>query len=237
MKKIGIILLTMLISSVDVEAKPKKSKKVEEPATPKMELITDLDSASYSMGVYMGKQMSMQLSSQDFNLDLFVKAFVDAVYNNPLKISPDSAVIFLNSYERKIKEQEAAESIKKEEEFLAANAKREGVRTTASGLQYEVVKMGDGAKPIASDKVKVHYEGYLLNGKKFDSSIDRGQPAQFTLNRVIQGWTEGLQYMPVGSKFTFYIPYKLAYGAQGAGSAVPPYSTLIFEVELLDIIK
>ena len=128
-------------------------------------------------------------------------------------------------------------SIKKEEEFLAANAKREGVRTTASGLQYEVVKMGDGAKPIASDKVKVHYEGYLLNGKKFDSSIDRGQPAQFTLNRVIQGWTEGLQYMPVGSKFTFYIPYQLAYGAQGAGNLIKPYSTLIFEVELLEIIK
>ena len=224
MKKIGIVLFTILLSSIAVEAKPKK-KKIEEPVTPKVELISDVDSASYAMGVYMGKQSAMQLSSQDFNLDLFVKAFVDAVNDAPLLISPDSSVIFLNTYERKVKE------------FLTENAKREGVKQTASGLQYEIVKLGDGEKPIASNKVKVHYEGFLLNGKKFDSSIDRGQPTEFTLNRVIKGWTEGLQLMPVGSKFTFYIPYKLGYGAQGAGGAIPPYSTLIFEVELLDIVK
>lgn len=236
MKKIGIVLFTILLSSIAVEAKPKK-KKIEEPVTPKVELISDVDSASYSMGVYMGKQSAMQLSSQDFNLDLFVKAFVDAVNDAPLLISPDSSVIFLNAYERKVKEQEAAESIRKEEEFLTENAKREGVKQNASGLQYEIVKLGEGEKPIPSDKVRVHYEGFLLNGKKFDSSIDRGQPTEFTLNRVIKGWTEGLQLMPVGSKFTFYIPYKLGYGAQGAGGAIPPYSTLIFEVELLDIVK
>lgn len=236
MKKVFILLFSVLVSSLAVQAKPKKNK-VEEPKTPKLEIVSDVDSASYAMGVYMGKQSAMQLSAQDFNIDLFVKAFVDAVYEAPLKISPDSAVAFLNAYEKRVREQEAAERIKQEEEFLTANAKREGVIQTASGLQYEVVKMGTGEKPIASSKVKVHYEGHLLSGKKFDSSIDRGQPAQFTLNRVITGWTEGLQLMPVGSKFTFYIPYKLAYGAQGAGNAVPPYSTLIFEVELLDIVK
>ena len=237
MKKIGIILLTIFISSLSIQAKSNKNKKAEEPVAPKVELITDSDSASYALGVYMGKQMSMQLSSSDYNLSLFVQALVDAIYDAPLKISPDSAVMFLNAYEKKLKEQEAAETIQRGESFLAENAKREGVQTTASGLQYQVVKMGEGAKPVASDKVKVHYEGFLIDGKKFDSSIDRGNPTEFTLNRVIKGWTEGLQLMPVGSKFTFYIPYNLAYGAQGAGNVIPPYSTLIFEVELLDIVK
>lgn len=236
MKKLSIILLSIFVSALSVQAKPKKAKE-EKKVEPKLELVSDLDSASYAMGVYMGKQCAMQLSTQDFSIDLFVKAFVDAVYEAPLKISADSAVIFLNAYEKKVREQEAEQRKKQQEEFLQANAKREGVYTTASGLQYMVVKMGEGEKPVETSKVKVHYEGYLLDGKKFDSSIDRGKPAEFALNRVIKGWTEGLQYMPVGSKFTFYIPYNLAYGAQGAGGAVPPYSTLIFEVELLDIIK
>lgn len=236
MKKLSIILLSIFVSALAVQAKPKKVKEDKKQET-KLELVSDTDSASYAMGVYMGKQSAMQLSTQDFNLDLFVKAFVDAVYDAPLKMTPDSAVIFLNAYEKKIREQEAEQRKKQQADFLEANLQREGVKQTASGLQYMVVKMGEGEKPIASDKVRVHYEGYLLDGKKFDSSIDRGKPTEFTLNRVIKGWTEGLQLMPVGSKFTFYIPYNLAYGSQGAGNAIPPYSTLIFEVELLDIIK
>ncbi len=236
MKKFSLLVLAVLVSVLAVEAKSKKSK-LEDFVAPTLVLTSDIDSASYAMGVYMGKQSEMLLSSKNFNKELFVKAFVDAMNDAPLKISLDSCVVFLNTYEKKLKEQEAAESKKKEEDFLAENAKRDGVHTTASGLQYEVVKMGDGIKPIASDKVKVHYEGFLLDGKKFDSSIDRGQPTEFTLNRVIKGWTEGLQLMPVGSKFTFYIPYNLGYGSQGAGNVIPPYSTLIFEVELLDIIK
>ncbi len=236
MKKLSIILLSIFVSALAVQAKPQKVKEDKKQET-KLELVSDTDSASYAMGVYMGKQSAMQLSTQDFNLDLFVKAFVDAVYDAPLKITPDSAVIFLNAYEKKVREQEAEQRKKQQADFLEANLQREGVKQTASGLQYMVVKMGEGEKPIASDKVRVHYEGYLLDGKKFDSSIDRGKPTEFTLNRVIKGWTEGLQLMPVGSKFTFYIPYNLAYGSQGAGNAIPPYSTLIFEVELLDIIK
>lgn len=236
MKKLSIILLSIFVSALAVQAKPKKVKEDKKQET-KLELVSDTDSASYAMGVYMGKQSAMQLSTQDFNLDLFVKAFVDAVYDAPLKITPDSAVIFLNAYEKKVREQEAEQRKKQQADFLEANLQREGVKQTASGLQYMVVKMGEGEKPIPSDKVRVHYEGYLLDGKKFDSSIDRGKPTEFTLNRVIKGWTEGLQLMPVGSKFTFYIPYNLAYGSQGAGNAIPPYSTLIFEVELLDIIK
>ena len=122
------------------------------------------------------------------------------------------------------------------EKFLAENALREGVTTTESGLQYEVIKMGRGKKPAATDRVKVHYHGTLIDGTVFDSSVERGEPIVFGLNQVIKGWTEGVQLMPIGSKFRFYIPQELGYGAQNAGS-IPPYSTLIFEVELLGIEK
>ncbi len=123
------------------------------------------------------------------------------------------------------------------EKFLAENAKREEVQVTESGLQYEVITMGHGLKPTAENKVKVHYTGTLIDGTVFDSSVERGEPAEFRLNQVIPGWTEGLQLMPVGSKFKFYLPYNLAYGERGAGQKIPPYSALIFEVELLDIDK
>jgi FKBP-type peptidyl-prolyl cis-trans isomerase len=128
-------------------------------------------------------------------------------------------------------------TIKEEgEAFLLKNATKEGVITTESGLQYEVIKMGKGKKPAATDRVKVHYHGTLIDGTVFDSSVERGEPITFGLNQVIAGWTEGVQLMPIGSKFRFYIPQKLGYGAQNAGT-IPPYSTLIFEVELLDIEK
>ncbi|HHT61557.1 MAG TPA: FKBP-type peptidyl-prolyl cis-trans isomerase, partial [Bacteroidales bacterium] len=119
--------------------------------------------------------------------------------------------------------------------FLEDNKKDSSVIETPSGLQYKVLKMGEGAKPQASDKVKVHYHGTTIDGTVFDSSVNRGEPVTFSLNQVISGWTEGLQLMPVGSKFKFFIPYDLAYGERGAGKIIPPYSTLIFEVELLEI--
>lgn len=236
MKKLSIVLLSIFVSALAVQAKPKKAKE-EAVVAPKVELTSETDSASYAMGVYMGTQCATMLSAQNYNVDLFLKAFEAAIAEDPLLMTPDETVAFLNAYEKKVKERENADRIKLGETFLAENAKREGVHTTASGLQYQVVKMGEGPKPVATDVVKVHYEGTLLDGTKFDSSIDRGKPTEFPLNRVIKGWTEGLQYMPVGSKFTFYIPYQLAYGAQGAGNIIKPYSTLVFEVELLEIIK
>jgi len=122
-------------------------------------------------------------------------------------------------------------------DFLAANAKKEGVKTTASGLQYKVLTQGTGAIPTATDEVKVNYEGHLVDGKVFDSSYKRGEPATFKANQVIKGWTEALTMMPVGSKWELYIPYNLAYGERGAGQDIKPYSALIFTVELLDIVK
>ena len=236
MKKLSIVLLSIFVSALAVQAKPKKAKEQVEVA-PKVELTSENDSASYAMGVYMGIQCANMLSAQNYNIDLFIKAFEAAIADAPLLMTPEETVNFLNAYEKKVKERENADRIKLGESFLAENAKREGVHTTASGLQYQVVKMGEGPKPVSTDVVKVHYEGTLLDGTKFDSSIDRGKPTEFPLNRVIKGWTEGLQLMPVGSKFTFYIPYQLAYGTQGAGNLIKPYSTLIFEVELLEIIK
>ena len=125
--------------------------------------------------------------------------------------------------------------IKESESFLEENSKREGVKVTESGLQYEVITEGSGPKPTAEDKVKVHYTGTLVNGTKFDSSVDRGEPIEFALNGVIAGWTEGLQLMPVGSKYRLFIPYELGYGTRGAGQDIPPFAALIFDVELLDI--
>ena len=139
----------------------------------------------------------------------------------------------VNEYQQKA----AARAVGKGAEFLAENAKREGVQVTASGLQYEVIKAAEGAKPTPTDTVSVHYTGTLISGKKFDSSVDRGEPTEFPVNRVIPGWTEGLQLMSVGSKFKFFIPSELAYGEAGAGRDIGPNETLIFEVELLGIKK
>ena len=127
--------------------------------------------------------------------------------------------------------------IAENETFLEENKKKEGVITTESGLQYEVITMGTGPKPTADDVIRAHYKGELTNGEVFDSSIESGQPLEIAVGGVIPGWVEGLQLMPVGSKFRFFIPYNLGYGEQGAGGVIPPYATLIFEVELLDIVE
>jgi len=195
---------------------------------------------SYAIGLDVGR--SLKTLGSDIDREAFVEALntqldgktprLDAAEAGKVKQAFFQKRAAKQAEERKAK---AAKNKAAGEKFLAENAKKDGVKVTASGLQYEVLKMGDGAKPVATDKVKVNYEGKLLDGTVFDSSYKRGQPISFPLNGVIKGWTEGVQLMPVGSKFRFYIPSDLAYGANGAGKAIEPNSTLIFEVELLSI--
>ena len=216
--------------------KKKKKKKKKNETEQVMDLNKDLDKASYALGLNIGKNLKTQ-GLDSINLEAIKKGFEDAFYNDSSLISGEDAERFLNSFFKSLSDKKAAALKEEGEAFLVENAKKEGVTQTASGLQYEVIEMGTGAKPIATDQVKVHYEGTLLNGTVFDSSVKRGEPATFGLNQVIPGWTEGLQLMPEGSKFRFFIPSDLAYGERGAGGQIAPYSTLIFEVELISIEK
>jgi FKBP-type peptidyl-prolyl cis-trans isomerase FklB len=158
------------------------------------------------------------------------------IQKEKLEMSIQEAQAIINDYFQQLQEKAYEQNIKEGKNFLVENAKRAEVKTTVSGLQYEIIKEGKGQKPAASDRVKVHYHGTLINGNVFDSSVNRGEPATFGVTQVIQGWVEALQLMPVGSKWKLYIPSELAYGAQGAGQSIAPHTTLIFEVELLDIV-
>jgi FKBP-type peptidyl-prolyl cis-trans isomerase len=197
---------------------------------------------SYAIGMDIGKSL-MSLDTK-IDRDALIAAITDRLDGKPARMAEDEAAklkqaVFKKRAEKQAAEREAAgkTNIVEGKKYLAENAKREGVTTTASGLQYEVVKKGDGARPKATDTVKVHYRGTLLDGKEFDSSYKRGQPVSFPLNRVIKGWTEGVQLMNVGSTYKFTIPSELAYGKAGAGADIGPNATLIFDVELLAIEK
>lgn len=199
------------------------------------------DSLSYAYGVGLGDNLRQNFEQMpvDLNMDMFIKAFEQTLrgQDNKLRIKPEEAYQVFQHCMMAVMEKEAQNNKKMGAEYMAENAKREGVVTTASGLQYEIITPAEGAKPVASDRVKVHYHGTLIDGTVFDSSIDRGTPAEFGVTQVIAGWQEGVQLMPVGSKFRFVIPSDLAYGDQGAGQMIPPGTTLIFEVELLEILK
>ena len=194
---------------------------------------------SYIFGTQIGnisKQLELEVS-----LELFAKGLNDIIKGSEPAMSKADISSFMAAFQQKEKEKAqtaikaaSAENAKKGQAFLDANKKKDGLRVTASGLQYKVITKGEGAKPKATDKVKVHYRGTLINGKEFDSSYKRNQPAEFGLNQVIKGWTEGVQLMNVGSKYEFYIPSGLAYGPNGPPS-IGPDQTLIFTVELLNI--
>ena len=193
-----------------------------------------MDKLSYAWGIAMASQLK-GMGVSDLNLEDYCSA-VKAVFDGTeLAVKPEEAQKLINDYLMEL--QEKATKLAKEagEKFLEENGKREGVHTTASGLQYVVEKEGTGKQPKATDNVTVHYTGRLLDGTVFDSSVSRGEPATFPLNRVIPGWTEGLQLMKEGAKYVFFIPSDLAYGPQGAGRDIPPHSTLIFEVELIKV--
>ena len=195
-----------------------------------------MDKLSYAWGLLMGSQLK-GMGVKEINADDF-KSAVEVAFNGGEPAIPvEEAQKIINEYlsELQAKAEEAAKAAGKK--FLEENKKNEGVKETASGLQYVVEKEGTGAQPTATDEVTVHYTGRLLDGTVFDSSVNRGEPATFPLNRVIPGWTEGVQLMKEGGKYTFFIPSDLAYGPQGVPNAIPPHSTLIFEVELIKVVK
>ena len=201
----------------------------------KIELKTLEDSAAYAIGMQFGQAL-VQGNLTNINLELVKQGLTDEIEGKSA-LDHSQYENALEAFFTKKQKEENKEKIEEGEKFLAQNAKRKEVKTTASGLQYEVITEGTGDRPAATNTVKVHYKGTTIAGKVFDSSYDRGTPAEFPLNRVIAGWTEGLQLMSVGSKYKFYIPYNLAYGERGAGQDIKPFETLIFEVELLEIKK
>lgn len=199
-----------------------------------MELTTELQKLSYSLGVLMASSARSQgVDSLDINA--VAAAFRDVYEDNNLNISQQDANSIVQAYMQAAVNKKHAGAKEEGEKFLAVNKLREGVTTTASGLQYSALKLGNGKTPKATSRVTVHYTGKLINGKVFDSSVQRGQPATFGVNEVIRGWTEALQLMREGDKWVLYIPYHLAYGENGAGSDIPPFATLIFEVELINV--
>ena len=193
-----------------------------------------MDKISYAIGLSMGQNlMGSGVTSLEY-ADL-AAGIKDVLEKNQPQISYQEAQQVLGKFFSELEQKIAGEAKAAGEAFLAENAKREGVKVTASGLQYEVLDATIGQKPKATDKVRVHYEGTLIDGTVFDSSYKRGESITFGLNQVIKGWTEGLQLMSIGSKYKLYLPYQLAYGERGAGANIPPYAALIFTVELLGI--
>ncbi|MCQ2141186.1 MAG: FKBP-type peptidyl-prolyl cis-trans isomerase [Bacteroidales bacterium] len=201
-----------------------------------------MNKLSYALGMMIAQNL-VQMGATEIDFDDFAAGVKDSMQMNKPQITFEEASTLLNDFfakaEAEAKEKDAAMAAAFKEEgeaWLAENAKAEGVKVLASGLQYKVIKEGTGRKPGAADRVRCHYEGKLTNGMKFDSSYDRNEPAVFGVNQVIAGWTEALQLMPAGSEWELYIPYQLAYGEAGAQGAIPPCAALIFKVELLEVL-
>jgi FKBP-type peptidyl-prolyl cis-trans isomerase len=217
----------------------------QKPEAKQVSLDSDKAKLGYVMGLDAG--LFFQQMQGDADADAFIEALKTTVNGGAVRMGPEEVVkvkqAFMAQQQKKQEEQvakmaaDAAANKETGEAFLAANKQREGIVTTQSGLQYEVITPANGNKPKATDTVKVHYRGTLIDGTEFDSSIARGEPLTFPLNRVIPGWAEGVQLMSVGSKYRFYVPSDLAYGPRGAGAKIGPNSALIFEVELLEIVK
>ncbi len=194
-----------------------------------------MDKISYALGLGIGQQIK-SMNIENFSIEDFTKSISDVIEGKETAFSSREAQMMLQEYFTRKQKEEAQAHIAEGKAYLDANAKRQGVVVTKSGLQYEVLQEGKGKSPKATDTVRCHYEGRLLDGTVFDSSYKRGEPADFGLNQVIPGWTEGVQLMKEGAKFRFTIPYLLAYGEQGAGASIPPFSTLIFDVELIKVL-
>ncbi len=238
MRIVTLCLLALLMVSVATAQTKKPTKQTQPPTTTqvKSQTTTKMDSVSYSLGVLVAQNLKQQgLDAVDATS--FANGLEAALKGDSLKIDVNTANETVQQYMQAQQSKKFEKNISEGKKFLEENAKRPGVTTLPSGLQYEVLKAGTGPKPTADDQVTVHYTGTLLDGTVFDSSVERGEPATFGVTQVIPGWVEALQLMPVGSKWKLYIPYDLAYGERAAGPTIGPYSTLIFEVELLEINK
>ena len=195
-----------------------------------------MDKFSYAIGLGIGQNL-MSMGAKGIVVEDFAQAIKDVIEGNKTAISHEEARDIVNKYFEEMQAKMSADAIEQGAAFLEENAKKEGVVVLPSGLQYEIITEGTGNKASATDQVECHYEGKLIDGTVFDSSYKRNQPATFGVNQVIPGWVEALQLMPAGSKWRLYIPSDLAYGAQGAGDVIPPHSTLVFDVELLDVLN
>tara|TARA_B100000586_G_scaffold220942_1_gene167976 strand:+ start:29 stop:670 length:642 start_codon:yes stop_codon:yes gene_type:complete len=201
-----------------------------------VKIETDKQKLSYSMGIFFGQTVIRQ--EMEIDIPSFMQAVEDVLNKSEKKLSDDEMQKIINTYQKKEKEKQITQSTNSKEDgekFLAENRNNDGVIVLASGLQYKIIKNGEGIKPLADSRVVVHYRGTLINGTEFDSSYARGEPIELGLNQVIKGWQEALQLMPVGSKWQVFIPSELAYGERGAGRVIGPNSTLIFDIELLSI--
>lgn len=200
-----------------------------------MKYTTEIDKVSYSLGLSIASNL-ISSGVKTINVEAFTAALSSAFAGIMPEITPQEANQILQNYFENLQNEQGKVAKEAGEKFLAANKEKEGVVTLPSGLQYKILQEGTGKQPKASDSVKCHYEGRLINGQVFDSSIRRGEPAVFPVSGVIAGWVEALQLMPVGSKWQLYIPSELAYGKHGAGQSIGPNETLIFDVELLEIV-
>jgi FKBP-type peptidyl-prolyl cis-trans isomerase FkpA/FKBP-type peptidyl-prolyl cis-trans isomerase FklB len=234
MKKINVVFAA-LIAALGVSATSCDSIK-------SAKLHSDVDSASYALGIINGfgfKENLAGFPGEPINVDLLITGLATGLKGDSaaLKMSVEEAQSYVQSYLMTAQTREFEKTKAEGDAFLEENKAKSGVITTESGLQYQVITEGTGEKPTETDQVKVHYHGTLLDGTVFDSSVERGEPVTFGLTQVIRGWTEGLQIMPVGSKYIFWIPSDLAYGERGSGQVIKPNSALKFEVELLEIVK
>jgi len=241
MKKINLFLIlsAFAVGSLSAQTATKATKAT--PTTAQKSLKTAEDSVSYSIGLDIAQNLIQSKLDSVLNSDAISQGIIDGMNQSNYKIHPDQARVITQNYFMKLQEKQKASENKKFEKnieigkkFLEENKKQAGVKVTASGLQYKVITEGKGPKPTAADQVTLHYKGTLIDGKVFDSSIDRGEPATFGVTQVIPGFSEAIQLMSVGSKYIVYIPQEIAYGERNAG-AIEPFSTLIFEIEILAI--
>ena len=226
--KIKNALLTLAVGALAMGC---NSGTVNQTSAP---LKTAADTASFYLGYMYGTGIQ-RTGLEEPNMNAIVAGMNTALQKKETETTPQAMEMYLNRYFQQLAMKRAQENAEKGKKFLEDNLKKSGVDTLSDGIQYKVIKKGEGAKPKATDVVKVHYRGTLIDGTEFDSSIKRGEPAEFPLNRVIQGWSKALQAMPVGSKWEIYLPSDQAYGPRGGGP-IGPNETLIFEVELLDIV-